>query len=77
MTQPTLTSVVRITVEWCGTQKKEPAVLVLLGFAMIAVFMVLIMTKKLTPVLALIIVPTVFGLLPVRAWASGPWCSTR
>ena len=32
--------------------------LVLLGFAMIAVFMVLIMTKKLTPVLALIIVPT-------------------
>ena len=42
--------------------KKEPAVLVLLGLAMIAVFMVLIMTKKLTPVLALIIVPTVFGL---------------
>ncbi|CAN7439365.1 SLC13 family permease [Pseudarthrobacter oxydans] len=36
--------------------------LVLLGFAMIAVFMVLIMTTKLTPVLALIIVPTVFGL---------------
>ncbi|MBE4717021.1 CitMHS family transporter [Pseudarthrobacter sp. AB1] len=36
--------------------------LVLLGFVMIAVFMVLIMTKKLTPVLALIIVPTVFGL---------------
>ena len=36
--------------------------LVLLGFAMIAVFMVLIMTKKLTPVLALIIVPTAFGL---------------
>jgi CitMHS family citrate-Mg2+:H+ or citrate-Ca2+:H+ symporter len=29
---------------------------------MIAVFMVLIMTKKLTPVLALIIVPTIFGL---------------
>jgi CitMHS family citrate-Mg2+:H+ or citrate-Ca2+:H+ symporter len=37
-------------------------VLVFLGFAMIAVFMALIMTKKLTPVLALIIVPTVFGL---------------
>jgi CitMHS family citrate-Mg2+:H+ or citrate-Ca2+:H+ symporter len=47
---------------WCDSQEKEPAVLVLLGFAMIAVFMVLIMTKKLTPVLALIIVPTVFGL---------------
>lgn len=36
--------------------------LVLLGFAMIAVFMVLIMTKRLTPVLALIVVPTIFGL---------------
>ncbi|WP_138443691.1 CitMHS family transporter [Sinomonas susongensis] len=36
--------------------------LVLLGFAMIVVFMALIMTKKLTPVLALILVPTVFGL---------------
>lgn len=36
--------------------------LVILGFAMIAVFMVLIMTKKLSPVLALIIVPTIFGL---------------
>lgn len=33
--------------------------LVLLGFAMIAVFMILIMTKKLTPVLALIIVPKI------------------
>lgn len=36
--------------------------LVILGFLMIATFMALIMTKKLTPVLALIIVPTVFGL---------------
>lgn len=36
--------------------------LVVLGFAMIAVFMALIMTKKLTPVLALILVPTIFGL---------------
>ncbi|GER23358.1 citrate:proton symporter [Zafaria cholistanensis] len=36
--------------------------LVLLGFAMIATFMALIMTKRLTPLLALIIVPTVFGL---------------
>lgn len=36
--------------------------LVILGFAMIAVFMALIMTKKLTPVVALIIVPTIFGL---------------
>lgn len=36
--------------------------LVFLGFAMIAAFMALIMTKKLTPVLALILVPTIFGL---------------
>ncbi|MBM6588515.1 SLC13 family permease [Brevibacterium sp. RIT 803] len=36
--------------------------LVVLGFAMIIVFMTLIMTKRLSPILALIIVPTVFGL---------------
>lgn len=46
--------------------------LVLLGFAMIAVFMVLIMTKKLTPVLALIIVPTVFGLFAGAGLGIGP-----
>jgi len=47
-------------------------VLVLLGFAMIAVFMVLIMTKKMTPVLALIIVPTVFGLFAGAGLGIGP-----
>ena len=36
--------------------------LVLLGFAMVATFMVLIMTKRMTPLLALILVPTIFGL---------------
>lgn len=36
--------------------------LVLLGFLMVATFMALIMTKRLTPLLALIIVPTAFGL---------------
>lgn len=36
--------------------------LVALGFAMIATFMALIMTKRMTPLLALIIVPTIFGL---------------
>ncbi|MCB5274281.1 Citrate transporter [Arthrobacter sp. SO5] len=46
--------------------------LVLLGFAMIAVFMMLIMTKKLTPVLALIIVPTVFGLFAGAGLGIGP-----
>ena len=37
-------------------------VLVLLGFAMVLVFMTLIMTKRLTPMVALILVPTAFGL---------------
>ncbi|WP_332601471.1 CitMHS family transporter [Arthrobacter sp. S2(2024)] len=46
--------------------------LVLLGFAMIAVFMILIMTKKLTPVLALIIVPTIFGLFAGAGLGIGP-----
>lgn len=36
--------------------------LVALGFLMVATFMALIMTKRMTPLLALIIVPTVFGL---------------
>ncbi|WP_354029285.1 citrate:proton symporter [Curtobacterium sp. 1544] len=36
--------------------------LVILGYAMVLTFMVLIMTKRMSPVLALIIVPTVFGL---------------
>ena len=36
--------------------------LVILGFAMIVVFMTLIMTKRLSPILALILVPTIFGL---------------
>lgn len=37
-------------------------VLVILGFTMVLVFMTLIMTKRLTPMVALILVPTVFGL---------------
>ncbi|MFF5793017.1 CitMHS family transporter [Paeniglutamicibacter sp. NPDC012692] len=36
--------------------------LVALGFLMVATFMALIMTKRMTPLLALIIVPTIFGL---------------
>ena len=72
VTGATITSVVRITPKWCRSRSKEPAVLVLLGFAMIAVFMVLIMTKKLTPVLALIIVPTIFGLFAGAGLGIGP-----
>ncbi|WP_209707019.1 CitMHS family transporter [Leucobacter exalbidus] len=37
-------------------------VLVILGFTMVLVFMTLIMTKRLTPMVALILVPTIFGL---------------
>jgi len=37
-------------------------VLVALGFTMVLVFMALIMTRRLTPMVALIIVPTAFGL---------------
>ena len=37
-------------------------VLVILGFTMVLVFMTLIMTKRLTPMVALILVPTAFGL---------------
>lgn len=36
--------------------------LVFLGFAMVIVFMTLIMTKRLAPLLALVLVPTIFGL---------------
>ena len=36
--------------------------LVVLGFAMILTFMALIMTRRLTPMVALIVVPTIFGL---------------
>ncbi len=36
--------------------------LVVLGFGMVIVFMALIMTKRLTPMIALIVVPTIFGL---------------
>lgn len=37
-------------------------VLVILGFAMVITFMVLIMLRRLTPMVALIVVPTIFGL---------------
>ncbi|MBF4563190.1 CitMHS family transporter [Microbacterium sp. VKM Ac-2870] len=37
-------------------------VLVVLGFTMVLTFMALIMTRRLTPMVALIVVPTIFGL---------------
>ena len=44
--------------------------LALLGFAMIVVFMGLIMAKKLSPFTSLILVPIVFGLLAGYGWGS-------
>lgn len=45
--------------------------LTLLGFGMVASFMALIMTRRLTPLVALIIVPVVFGLLTGEAAGLG------
>ncbi|RYZ64047.1 MAG: citrate:proton symporter, partial [Proteobacteria bacterium] len=50
--------------------------LTLLGFGMVATFMALIMTKKLPPFLALIIVPIVFGLISGQARGLGPMMLT-
>ena len=41
-----------------------------LGFLMIAVFMYLILSKRLTPVVALILVPVVFGIELTPSWAN-------
>jgi len=41
--------------------------LVILGFSMITAFMYLIMTKRITPVAALILVPTILGYSPAPA----------
>ena len=46
--------------------------LVLLGFGMISTFMLLIMSKRLTPVAALIVVPLLFGLLSGRGAELAP-----
>lgn len=43
-----------------------------LGFAMVATFMALIMTRRLTPLVALIVVPVAFGLLAGHAAGLGP-----
>ncbi len=40
--------------------------LIVLGFVMIAVFMYLILSKRLTPVVGLILVPVVFGIIAVQ-----------
>lgn len=45
--------------------------LALLGFLMVATFMTLIMTKKMTPLVALIIVPSLFGIVAGQAAGLG------
>jgi CitMHS family citrate-Mg2+:H+ or citrate-Ca2+:H+ symporter len=45
--------------------------LALLGFLMVATFMTLIMTKRLTPLVALIVIPTLFGLIAGQAAGLG------
>jgi len=45
--------------------------LVLLGFLMAATFMTLIMTKRMTPLVALIVIPSIFGLLAGQATGLG------
>jgi citrate-Mg2+:H+ or citrate-Ca2+:H+ symporter, CitMHS family len=50
------------TTEYATAFTPPDGVLVALGFVMVLVFMALIMTRRLTPMVALILVPTVFGL---------------
>lgn len=53
--------------------------LAFLGFAMIVVFMALIMAKKLSPFTSLILVPIAFGLLAGYGWIrlSMPWTESK
>lgn len=46
-------------------------VLVVLGFTMVLTFMALIMTRRLTPMVALIVVPTIFGLFAGAGFGLG------
>ena len=45
--------------------------LALLGFLMVATFMTLIMTKRMTPLVALIVIPTIFGVIAGQAAGLG------
>ena len=49
-----------------------PANLTLLGFGMVAAFMILIMMRRLTPMVALIVTPIVFGVIAGFAPRLGP-----
>lgn len=47
------------------------SILVVLGFTMVLTFMALIMTRRLTPMVALILVPTIFGLFAGAGFGLG------
>lgn len=64
-------------VEYPVAYTPADGVLVALGFLMILSFMALIMTRRLTPMVALIVVPTIFGLIAGAGSASATWSSTR
>lgn len=49
----------------------DDGILVILGFAMVLTFMALIMTRRLTPMVALILVPTIFGLFAGAGFGLG------
>ena len=62
---------VLLAAEYTLSHTPSDGVLVALGFAMILTFMALIMTGRATPMVALILVPTVFGLLAGAGFGIG------
>ncbi len=57
--------------EYAVAYTPADGVLVALGFLMVLSFMALIMTRRMTPMVALIIVPTVFGLIAGAGFGLG------
>lgn len=56
-------TIVTLAAEYAPTHTLSDGILVGLGFAMIVTFMTLIMLGRSTPMIALILVPTIFGLI--------------
>ncbi|MGD7003359.1 CitMHS family transporter [Corynebacterium halotolerans] len=56
-------AVVTLAADYALSHTLSDGLLVILGFAMILTFMTLIMLGRITPMVALIVVPTVFGLI--------------
>ncbi|AGF73593.1 CitMHS family transporter [Corynebacterium halotolerans] len=62
---------VTLAAEYAMSYTLSDGVLVALGFTMILTFMTLIMTGRLTPLVALILVPTIFGLIAGAGFGLG------